>query len=117
TRPRSWRPPMDHVLAEEMLTLAQVPRHLPPGRGGRPVTLGCVLRWVLQGARGPGGERVRLEAVRLGGRWITSKQALVRFAERLTPGFPEPQVEVRRTFARRQRASARAAAELERQGI
>jgi hypothetical protein len=34
-------------------------------------------RWVTNGAKGPGGRVVKLEAVRVGGRWITSRAALV----------------------------------------
>ncbi len=44
-----------------------------------------VLRWILHSARNPAGEIVRLEAVRLGSRWMTSREALQRFAEQLTP--------------------------------
>jgi hypothetical protein len=50
--------------------------------------LSCVLRWVLDGVPGPDGRRVRLEALRLGGRWVTSAEALQRFGERLTPAGP-----------------------------
>lgn len=57
---------------------------LPPGRRGRHVSLSCALRWTLNGVRLPSGEIVRLEAIRLGGRWLTSIEALQRFAERQT---------------------------------
>lgn len=101
---------------ETPLSLNQAARLLPPGRGDRPVTLSCLLRWILRGARAPSGEFVRLEGVRVGGRWITSREALQRFAEALTPRLghtpPSP-----RTPTARQRASQRAAAELERLGI
>jgi hypothetical protein len=61
---------------------------------------------------------VRLEGLRLGSRWVTTRQALQRFAEALTPRLggtgsaPAP-----RTEAKRRRASERAASELERAGI
>jgi hypothetical protein len=107
------------VSSEFTISLTQAARLLPPGRRGRPVSLSCLLRWVLAGATGPSGERVRLEAVRLGGRWVTSREALQRFAERLTPRLDAPQETPPnpRTPGRRQRASERAAAELERLGI
>jgi hypothetical protein len=76
---------MIDLSAETPISLAQAARLLPPGRNGRPVTLGCVLRWILRGAKAPDGHRVHLEAVRLGGRWLTSKEGLQRFAEALTP--------------------------------
>jgi hypothetical protein len=103
--------------SETTLSLSQAARLLPPGRGGRPTSLSCVLRWVLRGARAPSGELVRLDAVRLGGRWLTSCEALQRFAERLTPRPDQTAAESPRSAHRRQRASEKAAAELERIGI
>jgi hypothetical protein len=104
--------------SESTLSLSQAARLLPPGRGSAPVSLGCVLRWVLSGTRAPDGTRVRLEALRLGGRWITSREALQRFAERLTPRLDDrPALSLPRSPSKRQRASERAAAELEKLGI
>jgi hypothetical protein len=101
---------------ETTISLVQAARMQPPGRRGRPVTMSCVLRWLLKGCRGPDGEMVRLEGVRIGGRWITSIEALERFATRLTPNL-ENQPVTPRTPTRRQRASERAAAALGRIGI
>jgi hypothetical protein len=109
---------MIDVTTETMLSLAQAARILPPGRKGRPTSLSCVLRWILTGIRLPSGGVVRLEAVRLGGRWLTSREALQRFATALTPrleGAADPPAP--RPPAARQRASEKAAAELERAGI
>jgi hypothetical protein len=108
---------MIDLTTETCMSLTQVARQQPPGRGGRPVTLGCVLRWILDGARGPNGERVRLEAIRIGGRWVTSREALQRFAERLTPSLTDAGAPTLRTGTKRQRASDRAAAELAKAGI
>jgi hypothetical protein len=47
--------------SESSLSLSQAARLLPPGRGGRPVTLSCLLRWVLTGVRSPSGDLVRLD--------------------------------------------------------
>jgi hypothetical protein len=105
------------VSSESTISLTQAARLLPPGRRGRPVSLSCLLRWVLTGATGPSGERVRLEGVRLGGRWVTSREALQRFAERLTPAMPDTLPPTPRTPTARQRASDRAAEELDRIGI
>lgn len=107
---------MIDLATEQTISLGQAARLLPPGRGGRPVTLSCVLRWILNGASSPSGELVRLEAIRIGGRWCTSTQALQRFAQALTPNLgdtpPSP-----RTSAARHRASDRAAQHLEQIGI
>jgi hypothetical protein len=76
---------------ESLLSLADAARLLPPARLGRPVSFHCVLRWVLQGAAGAAGNVVKLEALRLGGRWVTSREALQRFAEKLTaPAADDP---------------------------
>jgi hypothetical protein len=101
-------PPTHSLISEELLSLAQAARRLPPGRGGRPVSLGCVLRWVLNGAPGPDGRRVRLEAVRMGGRWLTSVEALGRFAHHLTPHLGDLPAPTPRTPTQRERAMARA---------
>jgi hypothetical protein len=111
------------LLSEEIAgghgkSLSQATRLFPSYRKGRPVTLSCVLRWVTEGVRGPDGNRVRLEAARLAGRWITTPQAIARFIQAQTPTLngqadePAP-----RAPSARQRDSARAAAELERLGI
>src|SRR5262245_36402702 len=112
--------PAIDVTAEDTLTLDQARALLPPGRNGAKPTLGCMLRWIFDGAYalGPDGrrtdEKVRLEAVRFGGRWITSKEALNRFSERLTPRLDGDASEAKpRTPAKRARSSERAAAELE----
>jgi hypothetical protein len=77
---------IDLVSEAPLLPLAQVPALLPPGRGGKPLCFTTIFRWVKDGVCSPAGERVRLEAVRLGGRLVTSKPALQRFADRLTSG-------------------------------
>jgi hypothetical protein len=106
------------VASESIISLTQAARLLPPpGRRGRPVSLSCVLRWVLTGATGPSGARVRLEAVRLGGRWVTSRQALQRFAERLTPRLDREPAPAPQSPAQRLRDSERAARELAKVGI
>jgi hypothetical protein len=102
---------------ESTLTLAQAARMLPPGRRGRPATLSCVLRWVRDGVKTPTGT-IRLEAIRLGGRWLTSVEALERFAARQTPAFGErPAPPTPRTPAQRERATRAATRELEAEGI
>src|SRR5262249_18814337 len=107
---------MIDLSGESLISFAQVPRTLPPGRGGRPVTPSCPLRWVLSGVQTPAG-RVYLEAVRLGGRWLTSREALQRFAERLTPRMGGAEPSAPRGPDRRRRASERAGAELETLGL
>jgi hypothetical protein len=102
---------------ESTTSLGQAAKLLPPGRRNRPVNLSTLLRWVLSGVKGPSGETIRLEAVRLGGRWVTSREALQRFAERLTPHPSTTVPPSPRSLSARQRAMERAAKQLERLGI
>jgi hypothetical protein len=99
---------------ERTVSIREVCR-LIPGRGGRPIAFSTVWRWILQGVATPTG-LVQLEAVRLGSRWITSREAIQRFSEALTPAPARPGPS-HRTPRRRQRASERAARDLERAGI
>jgi hypothetical protein len=106
------------ILREQVLRLADVGSHLPPGRKGKRLSLSAALRWVLQGVRLPDGQRLHLEAVRVGGKWVTSVEALERFAMAQTPkldcpNHPAPP----RTPGQRRRAAERAAKELEQLGI
>jgi hypothetical protein len=65
--------------------LTQAARLLPSGRNGRPVHVSTLLRWILRGVSTLAGP-VRLEALRAGGRWFTSAEALRRFSQRVTDG-------------------------------
>jgi hypothetical protein len=77
-----------------------------------------VLRWVLDGVKTPNGV-VRLEAIRLGGRWITSHEALHRFGAGLTAQFDDrvATTATSPTPNQRQRASAKAEEQLNKLGI
>lgn len=101
---------------ERTLSLAAAARMLPPGRRGRPVTISCILRWILDGVKTPGGV-VRLEGLRIGGRWITSVEALERFAAAQTPHFETAPSNSPRSATASQRAATQADRELERLGI
>ena len=94
---------------------SQAGKRLPPFRKGRPVASSTIHRWIVDGVRGPDGLVVRLEAVRLGKRWVTDDLALRRFAERLTPLLPSTPTQ--RSVATRRRADELAARELEKRGL
>jgi hypothetical protein len=115
----STKAQVQSVLFETTLGLVEAAQFLPRGRNSSRPHLSTLLRWILTGAKSPTGEVVRLEAVRLGSKWITSREALARFAERLTPSLADIAAEQRapRSPSARQRASQRAAKELERVGI
>jgi hypothetical protein len=76
-----------------------------------------VFRWILRGAKSPTGERIRLQAVRLGGKWVTSRESLKRFTEALTPRLEDSPSPIIRTEGQRTRASEKAAKELDALGI
>jgi hypothetical protein len=107
---------MIDLARESAISLKEAARLVPPARDGHRCHLSTLLRWILQGCRSPTGEVVRLEALRLGGKWITSREALQRFAERLTPHLEEAAPAPRSAQAR-SRASLHAEAELERHGV
>jgi hypothetical protein len=104
------------LTTETPLPFAEACRLIPPGRGGKRTHLSTLVRWVTRGAPGPQGDRIRLEAVRIGGRWMTSREAIQRFAERLTPQLDEPPPPTP-TARQRHAAAERAGQELEKLGI
>ena len=76
---------MFDISVEEPIRLHEAARIAGTGKRGRPIHPSTVFRWIWDGVRGPGGELVRLEGLRIGKHWATSKQALQRFFEELTP--------------------------------
>jgi hypothetical protein len=100
---------------ESLIGLAQAAATLPPGRRGKRVHLSTILRWVLKGVKTPTG-LVQLEAIRLGGRWLTSREAMQRFAERQTPDYAQ-QIPTPRSSAASLRAALRAEEALIRMGV
>lgn len=61
---------MIDIGSEDILTLSEAGRAVPP----KGVSPACMARWITTGVRG-----VVLETVRVGGRRLTSKEALARF--------------------------------------
>lgn len=60
------------------VSLADVAALLPLSRG-RPVHHNTILKWITSGVRG-----IRLDAVKIGGRWYTSAESLKKFSVSLT---------------------------------
>jgi len=105
------------VQTEKLISLKEASRILPTGRRGQPFHISCLLRWILVGANRYDGERVRLDGVRIGARWVTSKEALARFAEQLTPASTDAAPAPPRTPLARTRAVNCASRRLEADGI
>jgi len=72
-----------HILSETVRTTIQASRIIRSDAGQGHVHPATVIRWILDGIQ-VGDKRVRLEAVRIGSRWLTSDEALQRFADQLT---------------------------------
>jgi hypothetical protein len=108
---------MIDLTREEPLPLAAAAALIPPARRGKRTALSTMLRWVLSGVRLPSGGVVRLEAIRLGGRWMTSRSALQRFAVAQTPRLDGNDETAPTPLSGRRQASERAASKLESVGI
>lgn len=78
------KPSAEALFSEELIPVQDLPARLPPAKSGRRVHRAAVWRWVSEGLRAPDGARVKLEALRMGRRWVTSKQAVARFFVRLS---------------------------------
>jgi Protein of unknown function (DUF1580) len=105
------------ISLEQPLALAVAVKLIPPGRNGKRCHLSTLLRWIMRGSKAPDGAIVRLEAIRLGGRWLTSREAIQRFAEKLTPHMGVEAPTPLRSKMARTHASERAAVELARRGV
>jgi hypothetical protein len=76
---------LSEIEAGQGETLSCAAQRMPRSRRGRPVTLSCVLRWVTEGVNDSAGTRIKLEAARLAGKWVTTPGAIRRFIAAQTP--------------------------------
>jgi hypothetical protein len=105
------------LVGERLLSFAAAARLLPSRAGGH-VHASTLWRWCTSGACRPGGGRVRLERVRIGGTWFTSAEAISRFLAKLSAEPDRSDVPLlRRTPAQRRRGHERASRELDNAGI
>jgi hypothetical protein len=108
------------VAAGEGEKLSVLARRVPSYRSGKPASLSRLLRWVLDGVRGPDGQRVYMEALRTPSGWISTPRAISRFFEALTPTTTEPNAAPApkpRTERQRLLAAERAGKQLEKLGV
>jgi Protein of unknown function (DUF1580) len=77
---------MIDLVNEQRIGLREGTKFYPSFREGRPTHISTLVRHITKGIRLANGNVVRLEGARLGGRWITSVEAVQRFMERLTAG-------------------------------
>jgi hypothetical protein len=107
---------VSEIAAGAGLSLAQAAKRFPSYRGGRPCNPSTVFRWVASGVVTPDGRRIRLEAARLNGRYLTTEAAIARFLVAQTPP-PEGDTPARQTPTQRRRSAERAGRELDKIGI
>jgi hypothetical protein len=105
-------------LPTKLLTISEICTRVPGARGASRVRPATITRWILQGCRSRTGERVKLAAIRVGGRWMVEESRLEQFFSALAGSKSDtattaPTV---RTDNQRSRASRRAADELARRG-
>jgi hypothetical protein len=77
---------MIDIVKERQISLSEAATLYPSSRNGRPTHISTPLRHITKGIQLAKGEVIRLEGARLGGRWITSVEAVQRFMDRLTAG-------------------------------
>lgn len=110
---------LTEIQSGDGLSLSAAGRLFPGHRGGASVDPSTVFRWVTKGTRTTDGRAVKLEAARVGGRWLTSRGAVGRFVAALTdaaiPGATPATPESRAPTARA-RATERAVAALKKMG-
>ncbi len=82
--------PAPSLLTPTYIGLAKAARMLPPLRGDAPVSPTTIWRWKAHGVRGPGGCTIRLRTYRVGGRTVTSVEALQEFLAALNGEVSEP---------------------------
>jgi hypothetical protein len=97
---------MIDLATESLLSITDAAKSLP----GRP-HVSTLHRWRLRGIRG-----IKLETILLGGKRLTSREALQRFADRTTAAASGEPVSVR-TPTQRAKAIGRAERECDRMGV
>jgi hypothetical protein len=102
--------------SDDILTLTQASHASPPGRNGARPHISTLVRWIVEGCATRDGRRVRLSAIRWGGKWLTSRAAMREFAEKLTPP-QEPDLSAPRAASKRRLAEERTANVLAADGI
>ncbi len=100
--------PID-LQCEQVMSLQEAAGVLPRQPGGKKVHISTLYRWATAGVRG-----THLETLRIGGRVVTSVEALQRFAERCSATDP---ARGPRSAIQRRREIKRAEEELGRAGI
>jgi Protein of unknown function (DUF1580) len=73
------------VTCAEPITANLIPLEEALAHCGRP-TRKTAIRWVKRGCRAPNGSIVKLQAWRVGGRWLTTREAVARWLSAVEAG-------------------------------
>ena len=96
---------------ETVLSFNEAAGRVPSYRPGRKTHVATLHRWAKEGVRG-----IKLDSARLGGRLVTSAEALQRFSDKLSENPSAPSLAIQ-SPAIRHKAVDRAEREAERIGI
>ncbi|MBA4190920.1 MAG: hypothetical protein C0467_23270 [Planctomycetaceae bacterium] len=107
---------IERILTEGPIGLAGAARILGTIRAAVPVHPATIARWYRDGWKLASGRTIRLECIRVSGRLVTSRAALLRFLSAQQDDQPLPE-QVPRSPAERTKASIAAAAELVVSGV
>jgi hypothetical protein len=77
-------PGLDMPSPARYRSLSEAAGGFPPFRNGRPVRVATLTRWITDGVHGRDGDRIKLRAKRLPGRWVVTDEAVAEFIEALT---------------------------------
>jgi hypothetical protein len=72
------------LTSSRRLSIAQAARLYGEFEDGKPTSPETVIRHIKKGCIGPDGSRVHLQGFKLGGRWVTTVDAVERFIAALT---------------------------------
>jgi hypothetical protein len=86
---------MIDIATETLLSLRDAAARIPSSRGGRPTHAATIFRLI---------QDRKLEGIRLGGRWVTSLEALQRYAEAETRAALGEPVSAAPVISKRRRA-------------
>lgn len=70
---------MSILTTDKLISLTEVCALLPGARGAKRLHRQTIARWIEKGVKGKSGERVKLEAKRVGHRWLTTAAAVEVF--------------------------------------
>jgi hypothetical protein len=108
---------MSNLLSEQLLSLSMAAKKIPPYRGHR-TNPSTIFRWIRSGVKLADGHVLKLEALRIAGRWVTSAEAIERFvAAQNQPTDEAPFQQSPRTPGQRRSASEHAGKQLEKLGV